>query len=309
VSVVPYVGRFAPSPTGPLHLGSLLAAVASFLAARQRAGQWLVRIEDIDPLREMPGAASEILRVLDRYDLHWDGSVLYQSTRLEAYRQAADSLIADGLAYYCACSRAEIRQANLTQAADSRYPGTCRDRGLAPGNTAIRVRAPARAVSFVDLAQGAQLQSIDADSGDYVIFRRDGLPAYHLAVVVDDAFQSVTDIVRGSDLLGCTAQHLHLQSLLQLDSPRYTHVPVLIDSLGQKLSKQTGAAPVATEQADAVAFRILRCLGFAPPADLRGARPETLWSWAASRWDASRYGGQLEMPVSASDGTGGSASD
>jgi glutamyl-Q tRNA(Asp) synthetase len=257
----------------------------------------------------MPGAAAEILRILERFELHWDGSVLYQSTRFEAYRHAAETLIADGLAYYCACSRAEIRQANLTQAADSRYPGTCRTRGLPPQNAAIRLRAPARAISFVDLAQGPQLQSIDADSGDYVIFRRDGLPAYHLAVVIDDALQEVTDIVRGSDLLNSTAQHLHLQSLLHLATPRYTHVPVLVDAQGQKLSKQTGAVAVGAEAADEVAFRLLRCLDLRPPAELRGARPAALWSWAAKQWDPGRYAGQREIAVSASGVTGGSAID
>ena len=194
-----YVGRFAPSPTGPLHLGSLLTAVASYLHARQTRGEWLVRIEDIDPPREVPGAAAAILRTLEAFELEWDRPVLYQSSRLDAYRAIAEQLLASGSAFRCRCSRSEIRAGNDTPSA--RYPGTCRTRQVPPGDAAIRVRVDPGLVAVDDGLQGNTEVDLSASSGDYVIVRRDGLPAYHLAVVVDDAEQGVTTVVRGVDLL------------------------------------------------------------------------------------------------------------
>ena len=282
-----YVGRFAPSPTGPLHLGSLLTAVASFLVARQRGGNWLVRIEDIDPPREVPGAAAEILRALDRFGLHWDGQILYQSTRLEVYRETAERLLREGLAYRCRCSRSVLRALQSGKTQPGRYPGTCRHLRLAGSDTAIRLRAPSQAIEYEDALQGPQHCSIDATTGDYVIFRRDELPAYHLAVVIDDAAQGVTDIVRGVDLLDSTPQHLHLQTILALPAPTYSHLPVLVDGSGHKLSKQTGAPGIDLARAETIAFDLLGLLGLTPPRSLRGAAVDEIWAWAAKNWDIS----------------------
>jgi glutamyl-Q tRNA(Asp) synthetase len=216
---VSYVGRFAPSPTGPLHLGSIVTAVASFLHARQARGEWLVRIEDIDPPREVPGAAAQILRTLEALGLEWDRSVLYQSSRHAAYREAGESLLAAGRAFRCACSRSRVRAAN--DATAGRYPGTCRDKGLVGPDTAVRVRvAEPSLIRFIDGLQGEQSTRLDATTGDYIVLRRDGLPAYHLAVVLDDAAQGVLSIVRGADLLDSTAAHVHLQGVLGVPTPQ-----------------------------------------------------------------------------------------
>jgi glutamyl-Q tRNA(Asp) synthetase len=270
-----YVGRFAPSPSGPLHLGSLTTAIASFLHARQSGGEWLVRIEDIDPPREVPGATDEILRALEAYELHWDRSVLYQSTRIAAFRDTVDRLLASGSAYRCSCSRRTLRDANISM---DRYPGFCRDKRSHVGPTAVRMRVERHRSSFEDGIRG----SVEAEAplGDYIVRRRDGLPAYHLAVVLDDAAQGVTDVVRGRDLLESTFAHLHLQRSLGLPPPRYYHLPILVDSSGLKLSKQTGATPVGLDKPSVLASTCLRLLGLSPPADLEAARPSILWSWA-----------------------------
>jgi glutamyl-Q tRNA(Asp) synthetase len=250
-----YIGRFAPSPTGPLHLGSLIAAAASWLDARAAGGRWLVRIEDLDRPRCVPGAADAILRALDRLGLHWDGEVLYQSRRLAQYRAALEQLAP--LTYWCGCTRREIADSSLGLAADGAhiYPGTCR-----AGSTrrrAMRVRTSMEAIGFTDRLQGRCEQLLERDIGDFVLYRADGLFAYQLAVVVDDAAQGVTDVVRGADLLDSTARQIYLQRQLGLPTPRYLHVPVALDAAGEKLSKQLGAAPI---EADAGALR--RALGF-----------------------------------------------
>ena len=292
---VRHVGRFAPSPTGPLHLGSLLTAAASFIAARQHGGKWLVRMEDIDPPREAPGAASAILRALERFELHWDGPVLYQSTRVEIYRAAAEGLLTEDLAYRCDCTRSKLRELTTSAPESARYPGICRQKNLGAAQTAIRLRAPLEPIDFEDTVQGSCLCAIDSVTGDYVIFRRDGLPAYHLAVVIDDAWQGVTDIVRGADLLDSTPLHIHLQHTLDLPTPSYSHLPVIVNAQGQKLSKQTGAAPLALERAEQVAIDVLRYLDLEPPRELHGARPGELWNWAAQRWDISRLAGRQAL--------------
>lgn len=276
-----YVGRFAPSPTGPLHLGSLATAVASFVHARQARGEWLVRIEDIDPPREVRGAADDILRTLEAFELEWDRPVLYQSSRLAAYDEVTARLLADGRAFNCRCSRSEIRAAN--EGVSGRYPGTCRDRQLPPGDAAVRVRVDSGRVAFDDGLQGAIETDLSATLGDYVVVRRDGLPAYHLAVVLDDAEQGVTTIVRGVDLLDSTAAHIHLQGVLGLATPQYFHLPVIVNERGQKLSKQTGAAPISATDG-ATAFAVLQLLGLTVPKLLVGERPAVLWQWAREHW-------------------------
>jgi glutamyl-Q tRNA(Asp) synthetase len=238
-------GRFAPSPTGPLHFGSLVAAAASWLDARAAGGRWFVRIEDLDRPRVQAGATDEILRTLGALGLEWDGEVLYQSAREALYRDALERL--RGQTYWCGCSRREIADSSLGLAVDGAriYPGTCRA-GLSPGKArrALRVRVASDEIRFLDRVQGAQAQMLGRDVGDFILYRADGLFAYQLAVVVDDAAQGVTDIVRGADLLDSTARQIYLQRLLGAPTPRYLHVPVAVNARGEKLSKQTGATPV-----------------------------------------------------------------
>jgi glutamyl-Q tRNA(Asp) synthetase len=289
-----YVGRFAPSPTGPLHVGSLVTAVASFLHARQFRGEWLVRIEDIDPPREVPGAADAILRTLEAFELLWDRRVLYQSTRRGAYEAVADELIANGQAFRCRCSRSELRIASDGE--PGRYPGTCRNRQLEPHDAAVRVRVDPGVVTFDDGLQGSVQTDLAATLGDYVVFRRDGLPAYHLAVVLDDAEQGVTTVVRGIDLLESTAAHVHLQGVLGLGHPRYFHLPIVVNERGQKLSKQTGAPPVGAYDA-ATAAMVLDLLGLVVPPDLRRERPSALWQWAIEHWHVAALRGQRVLAL------------
>jgi glutamyl-Q tRNA(Asp) synthetase len=251
------------------------------LHARQSAGEWLVRVDDIDPPREVPGAADAILRTLESLELHWDREVLFQSQRLAVYAAAAESLLSAGRAFRCTCSRKQIFEHS---GANAPYPGTCRQLGLSAPNSAIRVRVDADDVSFPDRLQGPTVRPLSATEGDYVVFRRDGLPAYHLAVVLDDAFQGITDVVRGIDLLDATAVHVHLQGQLDLPTPRYWHLPVVTHADGQKLSKQTGAEGIAPEAARRFAAQTLRLLGLEVPQELIGAPPAELWSWAVVNW-------------------------
>ena len=257
-----YTGRFAPSPTGPLHMGSLVAALASWLDARAAGGRWLVRIEDLDRPRCTPGAVDAILQTLHHAGLDWDGEITYQSERHVLYRRALARLKGD--TYWCGCSRREIADSSLGLAIDGApvYPGTCRA-GTKGERRALRVRTRAEAVVFDDRVQGRQQQVLERDVGDFVVYRADGLFAYQLAVVVDDAEQGVTDVVRGADLLDSTPRQIYLQRLLAVPTPRYLHVPIVVDAAGEKLSKQTGAASV-----DGSMVTIRRALAFLgqPPA-------------------------------------------
>ena len=273
------VGRFAPSPTGDLHFGSLLAAVASSLNARAAGGRWLVRIEDVDPPREVPGSARRMLDDLARFGLVSDEPVLYQASRSEAYRSARDELLRRGLAFWCGCTRSDLPESGI-------YPGTCRD-GLPPGAEprSVRLRVPEQPIRFVDEIQGPSEERLDREVGDFVVWRADGLPAYQLAVVVDDAWQGVTEVVRGADLLDSTARQVHLQQCLDLPTPRYAHHPVAIGSDGRKLSKRTGSDPVADRPAAQALEAALHFLGQACPAGLSLAE---LWAWALAHWDLAR---------------------
>jgi glutamyl-Q tRNA(Asp) synthetase len=294
---VAYVGRFAPSPTGPLHLGSLVAAAASYLHARQAGGRWLVRIEDIDPPREVRGAAESILRTLEAFELGWDGAVLRQSSRLAAYREAAATLLAAGHAFRCRCSRSDLRAA-ASEGGTLRYPGTCRERRLSASDTAVRARVErGTTIGFIDGLQGERSIDLATTTGDYVIERRDGLPAYHLAVVLDDAFQGVTTVVRGIDLLDSTFVHVHLQRLLGVPTPRYCHLPVVVDECGQKLSKQSGALPVEAPSPTSLR-EILRLLGLDAPREVTAARPREVWRWALEHWSIDRLRGQTARRAS-----------
>lgn len=276
-----YVGRFAPSPTGRLHLGSLVAAVASYAQARAAGGRWLVRMEDLDPPRERPGAAQAIEADLKRFGMAADEPVLYQSTRSAAYQAALDALAAQQRLFLCACSRKSLRGHAI-------YPGTCRA-GLAPGQTGrtLRVRVAGR-VSFVDQLQGKQEQDLEREVGDFVVRRGDGLTAYQLAVVVDDAWQGVTEVVRGSDLLSSTPRQIYLQRLLGLPTPQYVHVPVAVNPAGTKLSKQTGATPVDPQNPLPALKAAWRLLGQAALPGTHRATPKEFWETAVPHWRLHR---------------------
>ena len=234
-----HIGRFAPSPSGPLHLGSVVAAVASYLHACRVGGRWLVRIEDIDPPRETPGATEQILATLAAFDLQPDDDVLFQSHLTDDYRETASKLLESGRAYRCSCSRRQIRDAGLVGPLGHRYPGTCRNQQSLKGPTAIRVRADNGTGSFEDELQGTCHYDIQATTGDYVIFRNDDLPAYHLAVVMDDVRQGITHVARGIDLLDTTGIHIHLQQALELPTPQYFHFPVIVNEQGHAYVSQT----------------------------------------------------------------------
>jgi glutamyl-Q tRNA(Asp) synthetase len=284
----PPVGRFAPSPTGDLHFGSLLAAVASFLQARSRGGEWLLRVDDIDPPREVPGSADRIIRDLQRFGMHPDGTVLYQSQRTHAYEAARDTLLESDLAFWCGCSRAELPRSGV-------YPGTCRE-GLPHGKAprAVRLRVGREPVVFDDAIQGPVREDLRETVGDFVIWRADGLPAYQLAVVVDDAFQGVSEVVRGGDLLDSTGRQVHLQGSLGLPTPTYAHHPVAVDEDGRKLSKRFRADPVAA-LAPAQALRAaLNFLGQDCPDQLC---LEATWDWALANWKLARIPRRLQRSL------------
>ncbi|MGC4007789.1 MAG: tRNA glutamyl-Q(34) synthetase GluQRS [Pseudomonas sp.] len=277
-----YVGRFAPTPSGYLHFGSLVAAVASYLDARAVGGKWLVRMEDLDPPREMPGAQSAILETLERYGFEWDGPVERQSDRHAAYALQIEQWLRSGLAYACTCSRKQLEGSNGI------YPGTCRDAQHDwHGDVAIRLRVPELDYRFTDRLQGEFHQHLGREVGDFIIRRRDGLFAYQLAVVLDDAWQGVTDIVRGADLLDNTPRQLYLQELLGIAAPRYLHVPLIIQPDGHKLGKSYRSPPLEADQASPLLVRALKALGQQPPAELLQATPHEVLAWGIAHWDAN----------------------
>lgn len=275
-----YRGRFAPSPTGPLHLGSLTAAVASYLQARSNQGRWLVRIEDIDPPREIAGAAADQLRTLAAFGMVSDEPVVYQSRSGALHERAIARLRAAGLAYDCGCSRRDLPASGI-------YAGTCRN-GLPEGRTprSIRFRIPQAPVALADRVFGASLHPLDEICGDFVIRRADGLTAYQLAVVVDDIDAGIGEIVRGSDLLDSSPRQQALYAALGAPAPDWMHLPLVVDRRGAKLSKSTRADPVAKQAPHRALALALTALGHRPPAGLRGL--ETLWSWALANWEPAR---------------------
>ena len=282
-------GRFAPSPTGPLHFGSLVAAVGSYLDAKTARGEWLVRIEDLDTPRVAAGAADEILRCLEAFGMAWDGAVMYQSTRSDAYRAALEQLHALGVTYGCACTRREIADSALHGIDGPVYPGTCRG-GLAPGRAAraTRVLTCGAPVAFEDAIQGVITQDVGRVVGDFVVARADGLIAYQLAVVVDDAAQGITDVVRGADLLDSTPRQILLQRWLGLPAPRYAHLPAAVNAHGEKLSKQTLARAVDGIHASPDLVAALRFLGQETPANLERESLAQIWAWAMRHWQRRR---------------------
>ena len=290
-----YRGRFAPSPSGPLHLGSLLTALASFLEARSRGGNWLVRIDDIDSQRTRPGAADAILRSLEALGLYWDGGVIHQRQMLERYRAAIECLQSRGLIYACACSRRELAETP----SHGIYPGTCRGRNHAPlaGRHALRVVTTETPIHFEDRVQGPVMRNLARELGDFIVYRRDGDYAYHLATVVDDADQGITDIMRGQDLLESTPRQIYLQRLLVLPSPTYAHTPLLIDAGGHKLSKCTLAPEAETRQPQRILEALLGWLRHPLPKMLAGAPMADILAWAVGQWrlDRLRRAGPIQV--------------
>ncbi len=287
-----YVGRFAPSPTGPLHFGSLLAALASFLDARANNGTWRVRIEDLDPPREIAGAAEAILHTLRCYGLQWDGPLVYQSQRHDAYHAVIERLLADRQAYRCTCSRQQI-----AQRAQSAYDGYCRQRQSSiQGAAAIRVLVHNTPIAFTDSIQGRIEQDLSRAGGDFVVQRKDGLFAYQLAVVLDDQAQGISHIVRGSDLLDSTPRQIHLQQRLGYATPHYRHIPVIVNAEGQKLSKQTYATALDDQNPLPALQAALRVLGQGPvPQPFRSDR-QALLDWAIRHWNPMAIPRALAVP-------------
>ncbi|WP_079432759.1 tRNA glutamyl-Q(34) synthetase GluQRS [Zoogloea sp. LCSB751] len=292
------VGRFAPSPSGPLHFGSLVAALGSCLSARSQGGQWLLRIEDVDTPRCVPGAAEGILRTLERCGFEWEGPVVWQSARGGAYRDAFERLQAAGRIFGCACTRKEMADSALARDGTRRYPGTCRD-GLPPGRAAraYRLRVPSGTLSFDDRVQGTIAEDVAADVGDFVLLRADGLFAYQLAVVVDDAEAGVTEVVRGADLLDSTCRQILLQRLLGYPVPAYAHLPVACNVAGEKLSKQTLARTVDGTDPARLLVDVLDFLGQRPPADLAASGLAAVWAWGLGNWSMDKVPRQRTRPA------------
>lgn len=285
----PYRGRFAPSPTGPLHFGSLVAATGSFLEARTRSGEWLLRMEDVDAPRCSMAAAGEILHALEACGFAWDGEVVRQSRRTEVYAAALERLKAAGWVFPCACTRKELADSAIAPDGATIYPGTCRE-GLGAGREARawRLRVGNARVTFEDAIQGRMESDLAVEAGDFIVLRADGLYAYQLAVVVDDAEAGITHVVRGADLLASTPRQIFLQQCLGVPTPAYAHLPVVVNAAGEKLSKQTRATPVDYSRPGPALFAALEFLGQRPPLELSGAAVSELWVWARANWQLAR---------------------
>ncbi len=294
-----YVGRFAPSPTGPLHLGSLVAAVGSFLDARKAGGRWLVRMEDLDTTRVIPGCSDEMLRTLEAFGLWWDGEIVFPSQRTGLYSESLQSLRERGLTFECSCSRRDLGNS------ETGYPGTCRTRKTdgpsgptqKRGPTATRFRVSDGVVSFPDRIQGPCCFDL-RKLGDPVIRRRDGAFAYQLAVVVDDADQRVNHVVRGADLLASTAWQIELQKALKCAIPRYAHLPVIVEETQGKLSKSRRSLALDPARAGAQLVSALILLQHPPPAELQQASPAALLAWATEHWTLDTVQGKKEIVIS-----------
>lgn len=291
-----YTGRYAPSPTGPLHFGSLVAAVASFLDARTHQGRWLLRMEDLDKPREMPGAADDILRTLEGYGFEWDGDIIYQSERHDAYQATLDQLIAENKVYRCNCSRREVADIAHAGMEGPVYPGLCRN-GLSRERATVawRFKTDAAHLFFRDQVQGEFDHCMQRDIGDFVLKRADGQFAYQLAVVVDDAEQGVTHVVRGADLLNSTSRQILLQYSLDLPSPVYAHIPVVTNDTGEKLSKQTQAEALRVDNASLMLTQALQFLGLSPPDELVKLSLSEIWQWACTHWQLEKVPQQSQL--------------
>lgn len=298
-----YVGRFAPSPTGPLHFGSLVAAVASYAEAKKQQGLWLLRMEDLDKPREIPGAAESILKTLSALGFGWDSEIIYQSQRTDIYQAAFDQLMNQDLVYPCSCSRREIADSASRGIEGAIYPGTCLKQEIKPNSAlAWRVKTRDEVLSINDAIQTNHhktglSQNLAKDIGDFVLKRVDGYFAYQLAVVVDDAEQGVTHIVRGADLLSSTPRQIYLQTLLKLKQPHYAHVPIAVNQAGEKLSKQTFAKAIDSSQAAKTLVKALQFLGQTPPPQLQDTPVEDVWQWTFEHWDLQKIPAVFQMPA------------
>lgn len=285
-----YIGRFAPSPSGPLHFGSLVAALGSYFQAKAHQGQWLVRIEDLDPPREMPGAASLILKTLDAYQLHWDGEVVYQSQRHSRYQQQIDLWLESGQAYYCQCTRKQIKQTG------GFYTGTCRNLRLtSPENCAIRLKMTHPVYQFDDVKHGQLAIPHALADEDFIIKRRDGLFAYNLAVVLDDIDQGVTEVVRGADLIEPTGRQISLYQMLGKPEVGYLHLPLALGDNGQKLSKQNHAPAIDIDNPKPALLDAMRFLGFEITKDIIDASVREIVQWGVSQWQVKQLPASIEI--------------
>ncbi|MFN0316594.1 MAG: tRNA glutamyl-Q(34) synthetase GluQRS [Burkholderiales bacterium] len=282
-----YRGRFAPTPSGPLHFGSLVAAMGSYLEAKRHSGEWWLRIDDLDPPRVQPGAADAILRCLECYGFQWDGPVIYQSRRRAAYHAALHRLRQLGLVYACACTRKEIALIARNSAEGPIYPGTCRA-GSAAAGRALRLNTRGAMTEFHDEVQGLQRRDIEHDLGDFVLYRNDAVFSFHIASAVDDGDYAMTHIVRGADLLESSVRQIYLQKLLGYPIPFYMHLPVASNAGGEKLSKQTHAAPLPLDKPGLLLTRALQFLGQAVPGEMTRACTKEIWAWAMAHWERSR---------------------
>ena len=297
------IGRFAPSPTGPLHFGSLLAALASYCQAKSEGGRWLVRMEDLDKPREMTGAANHILRTLELFGFEWDGEVIYQSQRSSLYQEALYQLQTKLLVYNCDCSRKEIADSYHQKPAQFGidgliYPGTCRHKIAVKTHYASRVIVNGHIIAFNDAIQGSIQQNLVQDVGDFVLKRADGLYAYQLAVVVDDLEQGITHILRGADLLDSTPRQIYLQQLLGYPTPQYAHIPVASNTAHEKLSKQTLAPAIDSAQASTLLTQALNFLGQQAPKDLSNHSANDILRWAKQHWDITKVAQQRSIVLS-----------
>jgi glutamyl-Q tRNA(Asp) synthetase len=291
-----YRGRFAPTPSGPLHFGSLVAAAGSYLEAKSRGGEWRVRVDDLDPPRVAPGATDSILHCLEAFGFEWDGPVLYQSRRLPAYHAALHRLGLLGVVYPCACTRREIADSAIPGAGNPLYPGTCRN-GFPPSRSARALRLNVRGmqIELDDRVLGRQHRNLERETGDFILYRADRVYAFHLASAVDDGEQGMTDVVRGADLLESSLRQAQLLRLLELPVPRYLHLPVAVDQRGEKLSKQAKAAPIDPGRPLAALKAVWRFLNQALPDDLDAAATVAeFWRYAIKRWDLARVGPRLQ---------------
>lgn len=283
-----YRGRFAPSPTGPLHFGSLVAAMGSYLQAKTQNGEWLLRIDDIDPPREQKGAANDILRTLEGFGFEWDQDVLFQSKRQKRYQEAVYYLLEQKLAYPCSCSRKSILEKTGQSKGEAVYPGFCRNGTIEKlpesSNNSIRLLSDNKLIKFDDGILGSQSFNLEKMSGDFILQRRDGYFSYHLASGVDDAEQNITEVVRGADLLNCTPSQIHVQHSLKLLPPMYSHLPIVMNETGQKLSKQSHAKPIEITESVDLLYKSLKFLGQMPPIELINTNNEDIWHWAKKHW-------------------------
>ncbi len=286
----PIIGRFAPTPSGPLHFGSLVTALASYCQTKSQQGQWLIRVEDVDTPRVVEGSTSQILRQLEACGFEWDGEIITQNDQFDRYAAVIGQFLEQESAFACECSRRSLRQVNVkTGPLGMIYPGICRDKNLKQAKHSIRINTRSAGIlSYRDLLFGQVAINIAEQAGDFVIRRADNIFAYHLAVVLDDELQNVNQVVRGADLLEATCLHLYLQQLLGIKPPEYLHIPLVRNDNGAKLSKQTGATAIDTKQATSLLIRALRILGQPVEARLDQATASEIVQYAVTSWDYRR---------------------